>query len=296
MDKLKLAERYTVLCEDKSRKYGELKKQHESGAAGAAYSINTRIKIDRDMYNIHFDILILLSEAILIPEMDTGDDFAKETVEKFAGSLRNTFPNIPEMTGMSGKKALNNELKNTADALADKVFGHYIKDEESDYDSEETHTGKSPAGPERKIKELSALHPVYSGGIRRRNTAHIIPFSEYDGRGHNLNILALCPVCHSKFAKIEEKRQLYDDIAVNRHEHMSVETRLLNRTGTNLNVTAGLCVGHDSLFCKYSEAYVTTLVAKDRVTGSNPAAPLYTAESYCRKKLLTENPDESPGH
>ena len=48
----------------------------------------------------------------------------------------------------------------------------------------------------------------------------------------------------------------------------------------------GLCVGHDSLFYKYSEAYVTTLVTKDRVTGNNPAAALYTAESYYKKKFF----------
>lgn len=68
-----------------------------------------------------------------------------------------------------------------------------------------------------------------------------------------------------------------------------LQARLLNRAGTDLNVAVGLCVGHDSLFYKYSEAYVTTLVTKDRVTGHNPAAALYTAESYYRRKLnLTE--------
>ena len=34
----------------------------------------------------------------------------------------------------------------------------------------------------------------------------------------------------------------------------------------------GLCVGHDSLFIKYSEAPVTTLVTKDRVLAHNPVA------------------------
>ena len=49
---------------------------------------------------------------------------------------------------------------------------------------------------------------------------------------------------------------------------------------TELNIVVGLCVGHDSLFYKYSHALCTTLVTKDRVTGHNPAAALYTAESY----------------
>ena len=64
-----------------------------------------------------------------------------------------------------------------------------------------------------------------------------------------------------------------------------LQARLLNEAKTDLNVVIGLSVGHDSLFYKYSDAYVTTLVTKDRVTGNNPAATLYTANSYYRKKL-----------
>ena len=64
-----------------------------------------------------------------------------------------------------------------------------------------------------------------------------------------------------------------------------LQARLLNEAHTDLNVGSGLCVGHDSLFYRYSEAYVTTLVTKDRVTGHNPAAALYTARSYYKKKL-----------
>ena len=64
-----------------------------------------------------------------------------------------------------------------------------------------------------------------------------------------------------------------------------LQARLLNKTRTDLNVVIGLCVGHDSLFYRYSEAYVTTLVTKDRVTGNNPAAALYTAGSYYKKKF-----------
>lgn len=67
-----------------------------------------------------------------------------------------------------------------------------------------------------------------------------------------------------------------------------LQARLLNEAKTDLNVVIGLCVGHDSLFYKYSDAYVTTLVTKDRVTGNNPAAALYTAQSYYRKKFFEE--------
>lgn len=65
------------------------------------------------------------------------------------------------------------------------------------------------------------------------------------------------------------------------------QAKRLNAENTELNIVMGLCVGHDSLFYKYSEAPVTTLVVKDRVLGHNPVAALYTAGSYY-KRLLTE--------
>jgi uncharacterized metal-binding protein len=61
------------------------------------------------------------------------------------------------------------------------------------------------------------------------------------------------------------------------------QARLLNEVGTGLNVALGLCVGHDSLFFRNSQAPVTVLVAKDRVTGHNPIAALYTSHSYYQR-------------
>lgn len=61
------------------------------------------------------------------------------------------------------------------------------------------------------------------------------------------------------------------------------QAMLLNAAGTGLNVVVGLCVGHDSLFFRHSAAPTTVLVAKDRVTGHNPVAALYTSHSYYRR-------------
>lgn len=72
------------------------------------------------------------------------------------------------------------------------------------------------------------------------------------------------------------------------HESMCnpiLQARLLNYHKTDLNIIIGLCVGHDSLFIKYSDALVTTLVTKDRLTGHNPVAALYTAHSYYKRLL-----------
>ncbi len=62
-----------------------------------------------------------------------------------------------------------------------------------------------------------------------------------------------------------------------------LQAKNLNAAKTELNVLIGLCVGHDSLFYKYSDAPVTTLVSKDRVLGHNTVAVFYQADRYYKK-------------
>ena len=64
-----------------------------------------------------------------------------------------------------------------------------------------------------------------------------------------------------------------------------MQAEVLNNAETDFNVVMGLCVGHDSLFYKYSDALVTTLVAKDRVLAHNPVGALYQAMAYYKKLL-----------
>lgn len=68
------------------------------------------------------------------------------------------------------------------------------------------------------------------------------------------------------------------------------QAELLNRAETQFNICLGLCVGHDSLFYRYSQAPVTTLVAKDRATGNNPVAAIYCADSYFKTRLDADQP------
>ena len=69
------------------------------------------------------------------------------------------------------------------------------------------------------------------------------------------------------------------------------QAEILNCEKTKLNFILGLCLGHDILFSRYSKAPVSTLIVKDRVTGHNPAAALYSSfhhralqKLYCNKE------------
>lgn len=61
------------------------------------------------------------------------------------------------------------------------------------------------------------------------------------------------------------------------------QARMLNRAKTDLNIQMGLCLGHDILFQKYSQAPVTVLVVKDRVLANNPMGVAYG--SYWRNRF-----------
>ena len=71
------------------------------------------------------------------------------------------------------------------------------------------------------------------------------------------------------------------------------QAEILNSEGTEFNILVGLCVGHDSLFFKYSHALCTALVVKDRVFGHNPVMGLYLIHSPYYHKLMRREPVDS---
>lgn len=68
-----------------------------------------------------------------------------------------------------------------------------------------------------------------------------------------------------------------------------LQALFLAREKTELNIALGLCVGHDSLFYKYSEAPVTTLSSKDRVLCHATLGPLYQLDGYWKRLLRPDD-------
>jgi uncharacterized metal-binding protein len=72
------------------------------------------------------------------------------------------------------------------------------------------------------------------------------------------------------------------------------QAELLTAHRCDFNVVMGLCLGHDSLFFKYSRAPATVLIAKDRVLGHNPIAALQLADSYYSRVWGPARPAKPP--
>jgi uncharacterized metal-binding protein len=52
------------------------------------------------------------------------------------------------------------------------------------------------------------------------------------------------------------------------------QAHVMAKADTQLNISLGLCLGHDLLFNKHSHVPVTTLIVKDRTNGHNPMVAL----------------------
>lgn len=66
-----------------------------------------------------------------------------------------------------------------------------------------------------------------------------------------------------------------------------LQAEVLNHEKTELNLMVGLCVGHDILFLRHSEAETTPFVVKDRALGHNPVAALYLSQNPFYQERFT---------
>jgi len=131
----------------------------------------------------------------------------------------------------------------------------------------------------REIAELAKRMNVRNVGLafctglseEARKTVEIL-------EGHGLEIHSVCCKCggvDKTRLGVPKEHKISDPEKFEAGCNPIVQAEILNNAGTGFNVIVGLCVGHDMLFTRASKAPVTTLIAKDRVTGHNPLASLY---------------------
>lgn len=80
-----------------------------------------------------------------------------------------------------------------------------------------------------------------------------------------------------KIANLEGKPDIFEAAC-----NPIVQAEVLNSENLDLHLIVGLCIGHDIQFTKHSKAPVSTLIVKDRITGHNPMASLYSAYHHPR--------------
>ncbi|MGD9161590.1 MAG: DUF1847 domain-containing protein [Desulfobacteraceae bacterium] len=130
-----------------------------------------------------------------------------------------------------------------------------------------------------KYKKLGI---AFCGGLKAeaRVLSQILNAQEFNV----VSVMCKCGGIEKEKIGLSEKQK----VRINEFDPMCnpiIQATILNEEDTDFNILVGLCVGHDSLFFKYSKAFTTVLIAKDRVMGHNPAAALYTSGSYYSRLL-----------
>lgn len=162
------------------------------------------------------------------------------------------------------------------------------------------------ADPEdrRMMRAASEVEAEYYGEINR--IQEIILFSQK--MGYKKLGIAFCAALSEEAAKLSQILENYFEIAtvnckvcgVPKAEMGAMESdkvgpiscnpieqaEVLNAANTDLNLLLGLCVGHDALFIKYSQAPVVPVAAKDRVIAHNPLGALYCSAIF--KRMMKE--------
>jgi uncharacterized metal-binding protein len=136
-----------------------------------------------------------------------------------------------------------------------------------------------------RIEEIIAF--AEQMGYQKIGIAHCVGLTNeakvlIDILENKFTVSSLC----CKFTGTDKKNYALKQIHENRYEAICNpigQAMVLNDLETDLNIIVGLCIGHDILFTKYSKAPVTTFIVKDRVTGHNPAAAIYS--NYYKRKL-----------
>jgi uncharacterized metal-binding protein len=115
-----------------------------------------------------------------------------------------------------------------------------------------------------------------TAGIRRIGIAHCISFSKEtqtlkDFFGDEFEVVSV----DCKHGRISRKDMLGTEgttIMCN----PAGQAEFLKENNTELNISMGLCVGHDMVFNKESAVPVTHLVVKDRINKHNPLESIHS--------------------
>lgn len=247
----------------------ELKRQYVNDSTGKDYFIDPKIKIQWDMYNIQTDIPILLTVLTYILENATEgvrtissivnglQNLFPNILKKLGLNAKNTLQKelkilYAALESEDFSMYVDEQYEDTSASIAT-YLGTSLADLEEKIKLQSSLQPIYVDGVRKRNIELIKLIKSYNiqrysstvdplkceccGGATfttYRNEPyveyhHLIPFSEYDGADHKLNIIALCPLCHRKlhFLKKVDKVELYSNIANNSYDKMSIENRLI---------------------------------------------------------------------
>lgn len=173
--------------------------------------------------------------------------------------------------------------------ITDQTLMEYLTERNRDFGREASIVSMSPDGKLPRIMEIIDL--AHRCRFQKLGVAFCIGFVKEAEilasilKRHNFSVESV--VC--KVGGIDKAHQGIEN-GGNAMCNPIAQAQLLNDCHTDFNIALGLCVGHDSLFFRYSQAPATVLAVKDKVLAHNPLGALYTADGYYRDLLYPDSP------
>jgi uncharacterized metal-binding protein len=193
---------------------------------------------------------------------------------------------LPDVIRKATQKCLSNELRDFAIKASKQEGAGYMK---------LPHAPQGPSPIKSRVEEImefaqrmgcKRLGVAYCSGVQFEASL-LVPILE----NRAFEVVSVACKCGS-VPKEELGLDDWEKVWPGRFEamcHPIAQAEILNSYNTDLNVMLCLCVGHDSLFLKHSEAPCTVLAAKDRVFGHAPLMALYQSRSYHRRVMAKES-------
>jgi uncharacterized metal-binding protein len=193
---------------------------------------------------------------------------------------------LPDIIKKATEKYLGKELHHFAVQASKQEGSGYMK---------LPHAPRGPSPVKSRVEEImefahrmeyQKLGVAYCSGVQFE-AGLLVPILENRG----FEIISVSCKCGS-VPKEELGLEDWEKVMPGRFEamcHPVAQAEILNSYKTDFNIMLCLCVGHDSLFLKHSQAPCTVLAAKDRVFGHAPLMALYQSKSYHRRVMARES-------
>ena len=193
---------------------------------------------------------------------------------------------LPDIIKKATEKCLSSELRDFAIKASKQEGAGYMK---------LPHAPQGPSPIKSRVEEImefaqrmgyKRLGVAYCSGVQFEASL-LVPILENRG----FEVISVACKCGS-VPKEELGIDDWEKVRPGRFEsmcHPVAQAEILNHYKTELNIMLCLCVGHDSVFLRYSKAPCTVLAAKDRVFGHAPLMGLYQSKSYHSRVMAKES-------
>lgn len=199
---------YSKLNDYKIQKYekvfksaeDDLRKRYSYTVAGNSTAIDSKVKINWDLYNIHPDNMILLSVAITFAAISLNignvEDMSRKDINDVSEFLTDNFTNLLKAMGIRTLTKAKKEVQNAVLSIRNNDYSSYLN--MNDNNNEQIiakYKAQNASDLFAKIEQISATATVVSAENRERNATLVSMLKSYYLQCFAENNMLKCECC-----------------------------------------------------------------------------------------------------